>query len=101
MYIIIQLIDSESQKLILWRVDPLLGNDRELSNYTGALNNNKGTVFSARSIPRCYKQELQLLCHESRGTRNQESPSWWGPAAIYWNKLVIHSVADHSPVVGE
>jgi hypothetical protein len=41
---------------------PLLGNDREISNYTTAItmqrlvNSNRGIVFSARSVPRCYKQ---------------------------------------------
>jgi hypothetical protein len=79
--------------IILWHVDPLLGNDHEISNYTQLLplalkqqqrkgvfctvcpdgcasNNgichattkqqshcNRGTVFSMRSMPKCYKQE--------------------------------------------
>jgi hypothetical protein len=48
---------------ILWHVDALLGNDRKISNYITAVtrqrpvNNNRGTVFSLRSMPRCYKQD--------------------------------------------
>jgi hypothetical protein len=49
--------------LILWHVDPLLGNDRVIGNYTTAItrrrpvNSKTGTVFSVRSLPRCYKQD--------------------------------------------
>jgi hypothetical protein len=48
---------------ILWHVDPLLGNDNEINNYTIAVNkqqpvnSNRGKLFSVRSVPRCYKQE--------------------------------------------
>jgi hypothetical protein len=48
---------------ILWHVDPLLGNDREISNYTTAVtrqrpvNSNRGMMFSVRSLPKCYKQD--------------------------------------------
>jgi hypothetical protein len=48
---------------ILWHVDPLLRNDCEIRNYTTAtarqrpFNSNRGTVFSVRSTPRCYKQD--------------------------------------------
>jgi hypothetical protein len=47
----------------MWRVDPLLGKGREINNYTKtvtrqrSVNSNRGTVFSVRSTPRCYKQE--------------------------------------------
>jgi hypothetical protein len=47
---------------MLWYIDPLLGNDREIGNYTTAVtrqlpvNSNRGTLFSVRSVPRCYKQ---------------------------------------------
>jgi hypothetical protein len=43
-------------------VEPLLGNDREINDYTTAVtrqqpvNSNRRTVFSVRSVPRCYKQ---------------------------------------------
>jgi hypothetical protein len=43
-------------------VYPLLGNDRDISNYTTAVtmqrsvNNSRRTVISLRSVPRCYKQ---------------------------------------------
>jgi hypothetical protein len=39
------MIDSESKKLILWRVDLLLGNDREVSNYTEAKQEPRNSVF--------------------------------------------------------
>jgi hypothetical protein len=48
--------------LIVWHVDPMLGNDREISSYTTTVtrqlpvNRNRGTVFSVRPVPRCYKQ---------------------------------------------
>jgi hypothetical protein len=44
-------------------VDPLLGNDREINNYATAVtmqqpvNSNRGTMFSVRSMLRCYKQD--------------------------------------------
>jgi hypothetical protein len=56
---------------VLWHVDLLLGNDREISNYTSAvakqwlckqtwmqqLHCNRGMVFSTRSMPRSYEQD--------------------------------------------
>jgi hypothetical protein len=42
---------------------PLLGNDREISNYTTtvtrqwSVNSKRGTVFPVRSLPRRYKQD--------------------------------------------
>jgi hypothetical protein len=48
---------------ILWHVDQLLGNDREISKYTVAVtrqwpvNSKRGKAFSVRSVPRCYKQD--------------------------------------------
>jgi hypothetical protein len=48
---------------ILWHVDPLLGNDRELNNYTTVvnrkrpINGNRGKVSYVRSVPRNYKQD--------------------------------------------
>jgi hypothetical protein len=50
------------QDVILWYVDALLGNDREIYNYTTAItrqqlvNSNIGKVFSVLSVPRCHKQ---------------------------------------------
>jgi hypothetical protein len=41
----------------MWLVHLLPGNDHEISNYTTAVNSNRGTVFSVRSVPRCYKQD--------------------------------------------
>jgi hypothetical protein len=52
---------------ILWRVNSMLGNDRETSNYTTAVtrqwpvNSNRGTVFSVRSLPRCYEQRQLVV----------------------------------------
>jgi hypothetical protein len=43
-------------------VDQLLGNDGEINNYTTviirqrSLNCKRGTAFSVRFVPRCYKQ---------------------------------------------
>jgi hypothetical protein len=56
--------DLKRQSLlkIIWHVDPLLGNDSEISNHTTAVtrqrsvNSNRGKVFSVRSAPICYKQ---------------------------------------------
>jgi hypothetical protein len=54
----------------LWCVDSLLGNDRE-TNYTRAvtrqppLNSNSGTVFSVRSVPKCFKQDSEVTSVES------------------------------------
>jgi hypothetical protein len=64
---------------IMCHVDPLLGGDREIGDYRGAvarqrlannremmfsalsvkqqLNSKRGTVFSVGSMPRCYKQD--------------------------------------------
>jgi hypothetical protein len=47
----------------VWHVYPLLGNDREIRNYSTnvtrqrPVNSNKETVFSVRFVPRCYKQD--------------------------------------------
>jgi hypothetical protein len=49
--------------IILWQVDHLLGNDREIGNYTTTftrqrpVKRNRKTMFFVRSVPRCYKQE--------------------------------------------
>jgi hypothetical protein len=46
----------------MWHDDPLLGNDREISNYATAVTRqrpvkcNRGKVFYVQSVPRCYKQ---------------------------------------------
>jgi hypothetical protein len=62
----VQLIEhrnSSKNIILLWHVDPLLSNDREIINYTTAvtrqrtINNNRETVFSVRSVPKCYKQD--------------------------------------------
>jgi hypothetical protein len=48
---------------ILRHAEPLLGNGREISNYTMAVtrqwptNSNRGMTFSLQSVPRCYKQD--------------------------------------------
>jgi hypothetical protein len=52
------------------QVDPLLGNDREISNYATAAsrqrpeNSNRGKVYSVLSAPRCYKQDklVEWVC---------------------------------------
>jgi hypothetical protein len=47
---------------ILCHVDPLLGGGHEIGNCTAAatrqrpISNNRGMVFSERSVPRCYNQ---------------------------------------------
>jgi hypothetical protein len=47
----------------MWLVDPLLGNDREISSYTTAVtgqqpvSGNRGMVFSVLSVLRCYNQD--------------------------------------------
>jgi hypothetical protein len=52
----------QNYNLKLWHVDLLLDNGREITNYTTTVtrqwpaNNNRGTMFSVRSVPRCYKQ---------------------------------------------
>jgi hypothetical protein len=38
---------------ILWYIDPLLGNDREIIQRS--VNINRETVFPVLSVPRCYK----------------------------------------------
>jgi hypothetical protein len=65
--------------LILWHADPSLGHDLEIGDCTSAVarhrlannrvivfsarfakqqfNSNRGTVFSTRLVPRCYKQD--------------------------------------------
>jgi hypothetical protein len=59
----IDLIKHVCRRLILWHVDSLLGNDREISNYTTAVtrqrpvNSKRGTVFCVRPVPKCYKQD--------------------------------------------
>jgi hypothetical protein len=60
--------------IILWYIDPLLGNDREANNSTTTvtrqrpLNSNRGTVFSVRSALGRYKQgkprESKLVSRE-------------------------------------
>jgi hypothetical protein len=53
---------NDALSIILWHVDPLLGNDREISNYTTAVTKQRtvnsyiGTVFSVRSVVTYYKQ---------------------------------------------
>jgi hypothetical protein len=47
--------------MVLWHVDPLLGNDREISSCTTTVsrqrtvNSHRGTVFSVRFVPRYCK----------------------------------------------
>jgi hypothetical protein len=50
----------------MWHIDPLLGNDREISTYTRdvtrhrPVNNDRRTVFSVRSVLRCKQDMLGL-----------------------------------------
>jgi hypothetical protein len=53
----------------MWHADPLLGNDREISKCTTAVNrqrpvnSNRGAVFYMESVPRCYNQDkLEVRC---------------------------------------
>jgi hypothetical protein len=52
---------------ILWHVDPLLGGDGEIGDCTAAVarhrpaSNNKGKMFSTRSVPGCYKRDKLLV----------------------------------------
>jgi hypothetical protein len=56
-------------RITLWHVDPLLGNDREISNYKtivtrqGPVNGNREMVFSVRSVP-TYAQDKANLMHK-------------------------------------
>jgi hypothetical protein len=49
--------------VILWNLDPLVGNDHEISSYTTAVirqqpvKSSRGTAFSVRPVPRCLKQD--------------------------------------------
>jgi hypothetical protein len=68
--------DNNCYLSTLWHVDPLLGNDREISKYTTAVTSNgfanksvstttigyskRGMVFFVRSVPKCYKQDSQM-----------------------------------------
>jgi hypothetical protein len=53
--------------MILWNVDPLLGNDREISNYTTvftrqrSVNRNGGMAFSVCSELICYKHDKLVV----------------------------------------
>jgi hypothetical protein len=59
-----RLENSKLLSLILWHVDPLLGNRHEISDYTTAvtrqrpLNSNRRMVFSVPSMPRCKQDKL-------------------------------------------
>jgi hypothetical protein len=58
----IQQSSTSNLVLLLWHVDLLLGNDREISNYTTAVTrqrsvNNRRRVFYVRPVPRWYKQD--------------------------------------------
>jgi hypothetical protein len=75
--------------IILWEVDPFLGNDRKINNYTTAVsrqrpvNSNRGTVFSVWSMPRCYKQgKLGAVSQLTAGVQCCELLLWqtdgWG-----------------------
>jgi hypothetical protein len=52
-----------TSSIVLWHVDLLLGNNREISNYATAVlrqrpvNSNSETVFSVWSVPRRYEQD--------------------------------------------
>jgi hypothetical protein len=69
------------KEIIFWHVDPLLGNDPEMSNYTTAvakewpLNSNRRMVFSARPVPmvvhvtmKDFMPPLSNNCTANRGT---------------------------------
>jgi hypothetical protein len=59
--------------IILWHVDPFLGNDRKISSYTTAVANTHATtellkaVFSMQSVPRLYTRSS---CEANPGTEN-------------------------------
>jgi hypothetical protein len=80
------IVRTERRVLVLWHVDPLLGDNREIGDRTAGvakqrpadnrgmvlsarsakqrLNSNRGTVFRVRSVLRCYKQDYwKNLCH--------------------------------------
>jgi hypothetical protein len=85
----------------MWRVDPLLGNDSEISKSTKPLlsnrfgnkhvctatigNSNIGKVFSVRSVPRCYKQDSwsnELVVRQSPDGKNRHGSRGhsWDPS---------------------
>jgi hypothetical protein len=63
--------NAGAAQTVLWQVDPLLGNDREITNIQQPFLSNgsaimlprqlhktiRVTVFSTRSVPRCYRQD--------------------------------------------
>jgi hypothetical protein len=58
---------------------PLLGNDRDINNYTTAVttqkpvNSNKRNVFSVQAVPRCRKQDE--LASFILGVKRKDNPS--------------------------
>jgi hypothetical protein len=53
---------GKAANYIMWHTDPLLGNDRKITNYTTPVfrqrlvNSNGGRMFSTRFVPICYTQ---------------------------------------------
>jgi hypothetical protein len=81
---------------ILWHVHPLLRNGGEISNYIAAgtrqlrVNSNRRTVFSARSVPRCYKKG-KLVRSYWVGWLDGELENCWGSVIVTYccEKLVV------------
>jgi hypothetical protein len=79
--------------IMLWHVDLLLGNGREISNHTTAVtkqrpvNSNKGTVFFVWCVPRCYKagqvRRVELI-GELASQRTDRAQSLWAVAIRSW-----------------
>jgi hypothetical protein len=83
-----------NQIYIMWHVEKLLDNDREIGNYTTAvakqrlrkqtyfhgMHCNRRTVFSTRSVPICYKEDkwwVSEWVRESVGWRVSELEYCW------------------------
>jgi hypothetical protein len=63
---------------ILWNVGPLLG--------SGPVNSKRETVFSSRSVPRCYKQDK--LVETNPSSRQRGCYIWTMTASVQFKKKV-------------
>jgi hypothetical protein len=86
---------TPQERCFLW------GPARRLRDYV--ISQLQENVFSVGSVSRLYHegQRNKRYSHESRATRNQESPCWQMQEAIYWNGLVSNSATGHFPVEGD
>jgi hypothetical protein len=87
-----------SRDKTLWHVDPFLGNDCKISSFTTAVarqwlsNNhvgiptdmNKQRVFSAWSVPRCYKQATSSSVSQWSGVGR-----WLSEIDNCWRSVVV------------